>query len=85
MSPQEQEMLQCCPCPACAQFGLEGLAASGIEGFCNRATHNLWVLLEEARWIKDHLESETYKERYKARLNNSIYSRLITRVAEAST
>jgi 7-cyano-7-deazaguanine tRNA-ribosyltransferase len=61
---------------------LEGLQASGIEGFSNRATHNLWVLLEEACWIKEHLGSGTYKERYKGRLNNSIYSRLVDRVVE---
>jgi 7-cyano-7-deazaguanine tRNA-ribosyltransferase len=85
LSSQEHEALQGCFCPACIQFGLEGLAASGIEGFCNRATHNLWVLLEEARWIKDHLESGIYKEQYKDRLNNSIYSRLVDRVVEAST
>lgn len=83
LSPQEREILRSCSCPACERSGLEGLAASRIEGFCNRATHNLWVLLEEGRWIRDHLESETYKERYKDRLNNSTYSRLVDRVVEA--
>ena len=48
-SPQEWEALRACPCPACERLGLDGLVASRIEGFRNRATHNLWVLLEEAR------------------------------------
>lgn len=85
LSEQEWEALRACPCPACELYGLKGLAASRIEGFCNRATHNLWVLLEEARWIADHLESGTYRERYKDRLNNSVYSRLIDKVVMAST
>ncbi len=84
LSPQERDVLLNCPCPACEQFGLEGLAASRIEGFCNRATHNLWVLLEEARWIEDQLTSGTYGERYKDRLNNSTYSRLVDKAFEAS-
>jgi 7-cyano-7-deazaguanine tRNA-ribosyltransferase len=83
LSSQEREMLLNCPCPACKRNGLNGLAAKRIEGFCNRATHNLWVLLEEARWISENLEADTYKERYKSRLDNSIYLRLIDRVVEA--
>jgi 7-cyano-7-deazaguanine tRNA-ribosyltransferase len=83
-SAEEREILRTCPCPACERFGLKGLAASRIEGFCNRATHNLWVLLEETCWIREHLESDTYTERYKGRLNNSIYSRLVDRVVEAA-
>jgi uncharacterized integral membrane protein (TIGR00697 family) len=54
------------------------------EGFCNRATHNLWVLLEEAQWLTDHLGAGSYQEQYKARLNNSTYSRLIEWVVEDS-
>jgi 7-cyano-7-deazaguanine tRNA-ribosyltransferase len=83
-NPQEQEILRSCSCPACERFGLDGLVASHIEGFCNRATHNLWVLLEETRWIRERLESDTYTRQYKDRLNNSIYSRLVDRVVEAS-
>lgn len=85
LSPQEREMLLNCPCPACVRNGLEGLTAKRIEGFCNRATHNLWVLLEEARWISEQLEAKTYREYYNARLNNTIYSRLIDKAAEAAT
>lgn len=83
-SAEEWEILRTCPCPACERSGLEGLVASRIEGFCNRATHNLWVLLEEARWIRDRLESGTYVQRYRGRLNNSVYSRLIDWVVEAT-
>lgn len=84
LSPQEREILRDCPCPACVQDGLEGLAASRLAGFCNRATHNLWVLLEEARWVEDHLTDGTYADRYQARLNNSIYKPLIEKTVEAS-
>jgi 7-cyano-7-deazaguanine tRNA-ribosyltransferase len=84
LSPQEQEILQNCPCPTCAHSGLEGLAAGRIEGFCNRATHNLWVLIEEARWVEDRLTSGTYREHYEDRLDNSIYKPLIAKALEAS-
>jgi len=82
-SSQEWEVLRGCSCPACERSGLEGLAARRIEGFSNRAAHNLWVLLHEAQWIRENLEADTYRERYKSRLDNSIYLRLIERVAEA--
>jgi hypothetical protein len=55
-----------------------------MEGFCNRATHNLWVLLEEARWVEDRLVSGTYRESYKDRLDNTIYKPLIEKAVEAS-
>ncbi len=84
LSPEEREILQECACPACSQGGLEGLAANRLEGFCNRAAHNLWVLLEEARWVEDHLTHGTYADRYKDRLNNSIYKPLIEKTVEAS-
>ena len=54
---------------------------SGIEGFANRATHNLHVLLEEAAWIKERFERGTYQVTYKKRLDNTIYAPLIERVA----
>jgi 7-cyano-7-deazaguanine tRNA-ribosyltransferase len=84
LSSEERGILRNCPCPACAQNGLESLAAGRIEGFCNRATHNLWVLLEEARWVEDRLRSGTYREHYKERLDNSIYKPLIEKAVEAS-
>jgi 7-cyano-7-deazaguanine tRNA-ribosyltransferase len=84
LSSQEHEMLINCPCPACAHDGLEGILAKRIEGFCNRATHNLWVLLEEARWVEDHLTSGTYEDNYEDRVDNSIYKRLIQKAVELS-
>jgi hypothetical protein len=44
----------------------------------------LWVLLEEAQWLTDHLGAGSYQEQYKARLNKSTYSRLIEWVVEDS-
>jgi 7-cyano-7-deazaguanine tRNA-ribosyltransferase len=84
LSAEERKTLEDCACPACAQSGLEGLAADRLEGFCNRATHNLWVLLEEARWVENHLSHETYAERYNDRLDNSIYKPLIAKTVDAS-
>ena len=80
----EWATLASCPCPACQQFGLDGLKASGLEGFCNRATHNLWTLLEEARQIEHHLCDKTYKSWYRSHLNNTIYLRLIEEVVSTA-
>lgn len=74
---EEWEMLAACDCPACRHSGAEGLQASGIDGFCNRATHNLWTLLEETRQIEDHLNQGTYETWYQEHIDNSIYRPLI--------
>ena len=84
-SMQEWERLRECQCPACQQYGLDGLQASGLAGFCNRATHNLWTLLEEALWIEKHLTMGIYTECYRAHLDNSIYRPLVDQVMAMST
>jgi 7-cyano-7-deazaguanine tRNA-ribosyltransferase len=38
---REIEILKRCKCPSCLRHGVEGLKSPGINGFCNRATHNL--------------------------------------------
>lgn len=81
-SADEWRKLRSCRCPACGANGVRGLKASGIKGFCNRATHNLWVLLEEARWLERHISNESYARNYKRRLDNSTYAPLITRLLE---
>ena len=58
---EEWEALESCRCPACIEHGLEGLKAKKIFSFSNRAAHNLWVLLEEARHIDEHLQAGTYE------------------------
>jgi hypothetical protein len=73
----EWERLAECTCPACRQFGLDGLRASGVVGFCNRATHNLWVLLREAEEVSTHLADGTYADWYLGHLNNSTYLPLL--------
>jgi len=73
----EMKRLERCRCPACRGSGITGLKARGTEGFCNRATHNLWVLLEEAEWISKRLKAGTYKRCYRRRLDNTIYTPLI--------
>jgi queuine/archaeosine tRNA-ribosyltransferase len=81
-SADEWTRLANCQCPACQADGKEGLRAEGKSGFCNRATHNLWVLLEEARWIWERLLKGTYLSEFRARLDNSIYLPLIEQAAE---
>jgi hypothetical protein len=76
-SENEWQQLGCCRCPACSLEGIKGLKVGGLRGFCNRATHNLWILLEEARWLEKQLKAKTYTNNYKRRLNNSTYFPLI--------
>ncbi|MCX7790574.1 MAG: hypothetical protein N2378_08030, partial [Chloroflexaceae bacterium] len=73
----EWVMLAACPCPACQRFGIAGLTASGIAGFCNRATHNLWVLLQEGKEIAAHLAARTYRDWYRSHVENAIYQTLV--------
>jgi 7-cyano-7-deazaguanine tRNA-ribosyltransferase len=73
----EWEKLEACPCPACRKFGVSGLRAGLVHGFCNRAAHNLWVLLEENRQIARRLKNGTYESWYERHLDNSIYLPLI--------
>ncbi|MBO0697145.1 MAG: hypothetical protein J2P46_02005 [Zavarzinella sp.] len=76
-SPEDWDKLARCRCPACRQHGVDGLRARKLLGFCCRATHNLWVLLNECEWLEKHLAGGTYKQNYKRRVNNSIYKPLI--------
>lgn len=77
---EEWSVMEECPCPACATAGVEGIKAGGLAGFAHRATHNLWVVLEEARWAETHLADGTYNNSYRERLNNSTYLPLIDQV-----
>ncbi len=81
-SQQERKKLIKCQCPACQLYGLDGLKANLIYGFCNRATHNLWTLLEENRMIQKHLKDKTYVEWYKDHLHNSTYRPIIDQIIE---
>jgi 7-cyano-7-deazaguanine tRNA-ribosyltransferase len=74
---EEWGILAKCRCPACQKYGLDGLKANRLNGFCNRATHNLWVLLEEARLIEQHLAEGDYKDWYIEHVENSVYLPLI--------
>lgn len=82
LNTKELKMLRACHCPTCQLKGMKGLKATGAEGFRNRATHNLWTLLEEAKWIQRHLKNGTYKDEYANHINNSVYRRLIDYVVE---
>jgi 7-cyano-7-deazaguanine tRNA-ribosyltransferase len=73
----EWELLAVCECPACKNFGTEGLKANKVVGFCHRATHNLWTLLHENQEINFHLKNKDYESWYIAHVDNSIYRPLI--------
>lgn len=77
----EWQRLQDCRCPACQRFGLESLRASGTAGFSSRATHNLWVLLNEAELIRGHLADGTYAAWMPGHLDNTTYRPLIMDLA----
>jgi 7-cyano-7-deazaguanine tRNA-ribosyltransferase len=82
-SKEEWDKLRRCACPACKASGVRGIKAGGLKGFCHRATHNLWVLLEEAAWMKRHIAAHTYATNYRRRLDNSTYLPLIAEVVKS--
>jgi tRNA-guanine family transglycosylase len=86
-SPSRSEwgVLRKCDCPACQQFGTRGLKKAGLKGFCNRATHNLHILLEEAKWLNAEAAQGTYSDNFRTRLNNSTYVPLLERLLNRST
>lgn len=77
LSQAEMEILCSCLCPVCQAEGVRGLQATGVRGFRSRATHNLWTLLEELKWVERHLADGTYGDAYKDHLDNTIYRPLI--------
>lgn len=82
-SQEEWQRLRRCSCPACGSGGIRGIKADGLRGFCHRATHNLWVLLEEAAWARRHLAAGTYGKNFRRRLDNSTYLSLIAEVVKS--
>jgi 7-cyano-7-deazaguanine tRNA-ribosyltransferase len=82
-SEKEWTRLERCRCPACKIGGVDALQADGLRGFSHRATHNLWVLLEEAAWVKRHLTLRTYAANYTRRLDNSNYLPLIRDIVQS--
>lgn len=80
--PTEWDLLTRCQCPACKLHGTEGLKINGIDGFCYRATHNLWTLLEEMKLVDGHLEENTYNDWYKEHLDNTVYRPLIEHLVQ---
>lgn len=79
-STAERERLRSCGCAACRQDGITGLERDGIQGFSNRACHNLWVLLREAEWVQERLAAGTYRRCFRRRLDNTIYTPIIQSV-----
>lgn len=82
LNAEEMERIAECACPACRKFGLKGLKSQTTEGFRVRATHNLWILLEEQKWISENLASGNYINAYSEHLNNSTYLPLIRYLVE---
>jgi 7-cyano-7-deazaguanine tRNA-ribosyltransferase len=81
LSAGESRLLKDCRCPACQRYGIFGLRALGIHGFACRASHNLWVLYDELRWLDAHVGKGTYRDAFQLRLRNSRYTRLAEAVA----
>jgi 7-cyano-7-deazaguanine tRNA-ribosyltransferase len=79
LSEEEWKVLRECQCPACKVHGTDGLIRSGIDGFCNRATHNVWTLLREGEEIEVRLAQglDVYKRWYSDHVSNSVYEPLI--------
>jgi hypothetical protein len=73
----ERAMLNVCECPGCAEAGVKGLKASGAIGFYRRATHNLYVLLNELDEIEKRLRNKTYKQWYPTHVFNGVFLKLI--------
>lgn len=83
LSEKEELLLSSCQCPPCRKYGTEGLTLPKSQGFHNRATHNLWVLLQENQWIEERMSAGTYWDNYSHRIENSTYRNLIDVVAKA--
>jgi len=73
----EWKTLRACQRPACLLHSLKGLKANKLHGFCCRATHNLWALLEENIWLEQQLSAGTYACNYDGRVDNSTYRPII--------
>lgn len=85
LSEEESTLLETCGCPPCKKYGIEGLTVPKSKGFYNRATHNLWVLLQENKWIEEKQSDGTYWSSYEARIENSVYRGLIDSLAQTKT
>ena len=77
LTSREKKELRDCECPACVEYGWRGMTKPRMDGFCHRATHNLWVLLREAEWARKKIKSGKYADEYQSRLDNSVYLPLV--------
>jgi 7-cyano-7-deazaguanine tRNA-ribosyltransferase len=82
LNTEDEKALLNCECPPCVKLSIDGLKAKATEGFCNRATHNLWVLLQENKWIQEKIADGSYSELYKERVQNSSYRILLDELVE---
>lgn len=85
VSLDEWKRLSMCECPACRRHGHTNLGLSGLQGSVHRATHNLWVLLEEAAAIEEHRADGTYRAWYPRHLDNTTYLPLIDSLIDTET
>jgi len=74
---KERALLNECKCPGCQEAGIEGLSVSGTIGFARRATHNLYVLLEELNEIDNRLMNGSYHTWYSTHVFNGMFLKLI--------
>ena len=83
LSPKERDLLGNCGCPSCIGQGPPALEDGGITGFAARATHNLWVLSEEAADIDRRLATPSYLEWVRSHVDNRIFRVLIEHSVQA--
>lgn len=69
--------LERCRCPACRRYGPDGLRAGSINGFANRAVHNLAVLVDEAVLIDRHLAAGDFAAWSRRRLRGHRMASLV--------
>jgi hypothetical protein len=84
LSPKERKGLCDCGCPSCRVGGPRGLEKGGIVGFASRATHNLWVLAEEAAEIGRRFSDPSYYEWIRSHIDNRVFIGLIDHAIEAA-
>jgi 7-cyano-7-deazaguanine tRNA-ribosyltransferase len=77
LSPKEWKSLKACPCPACSKLGVRALKQPGLNGFAARATHNLFVLIQELRGAASICSSPDYPSWLDENIDNRIYLPLL--------
>lgn len=77
LSPKERASLRDCGCGSCSTFGPKELEKDGLRGFGARASHNLWVLVQELREAEARVSAPGYLAWVQAHLDNRVFLPLL--------